>query len=66
MTSPEQQSKRLSYRAAVRAFKRAYVTQALKVTGGNRREAARLLGLQRTYLHKLLRQFREEDTRCGN
>jgi DNA-binding NtrC family response regulator len=41
--------------AQVKAYKRALVEAALVATGGNQTKAAALLGLQRTYLSKLLR-----------
>jgi DNA-binding NtrC family response regulator len=39
---------------AVRGFKRALVEQTLARTHGNRTHAARTLGLQRTYLLRLI------------
>ena len=39
---------------AVRTFKRALIEQTLARTLGNRSQAARVLGLQRTYLLRLL------------
>jgi hypothetical protein len=41
----------------VKAFKKSVVEGALKQAGGNRSHAAALLGLQRTYLHRLLREL---------
>lgn len=40
---------------ALAAFKRDLLQYALASTGGNRTRAARLLGLQRTYLLRLIR-----------
>jgi DNA-binding NtrC family response regulator len=45
------------YHTAIRAFRRALVTHALQATGGNRARAARALGLQRTYLQRLIREL---------
>jgi DNA-binding NtrC family response regulator len=41
---------------AVAAFKRELIEHALACTGGNRTHAARILGLQRTYLLRLMRE----------
>ena len=45
---------------AVRQFKRDLITMALEAAGGNRSEAARRLGIQRTYLHRLIRELQIE------
>ena len=42
---------------AVRQFKRDLITMALEATRGNRSEAARRLGIQRTYLQRLIREL---------
>ena len=42
---------------ALAAFKRRLLEYALASTGGNRTRAARLLGLQRTYLLRLIREL---------
>lgn len=42
---------------AVRQFKRDFVTMTLQATQGNRSEAARRLGIQRTYLQRLIREL---------
>jgi transcriptional regulator with GAF, ATPase, and Fis domain len=42
---------------AVRENKRYLIIQALKQCGGNRAEAAKLLGLNRTFLHRLIRNL---------
>ncbi len=42
---------------AVRDFKRDYLERAVDQAGGNRAEAARQLGLQRTYLYRLEKQL---------
>ena len=38
-------------------FKRGLIASTLRRTGGNRTRAARLLGLQRTYLARLIRDL---------
>ncbi|MBU1241106.1 sigma 54-interacting transcriptional regulator, partial [Myxococcota bacterium] len=52
----------LPYKEAVDAFKRQYVREVLEKVGGNKSEAARLIGLQRPYLHKLIRELGVEDS----
>ncbi len=44
-------------RDAVRHFRRDYIAQALARTGGNQTKAAQLLGLQRTFLNRLIREY---------
>jgi DNA-binding NtrC family response regulator len=46
-----------TYHAAVEEFKRGLLASTLRRTGGNRTRAARLLGLQRTYLARLIRDL---------
>ena len=41
----------------VENFKKALIRTTLEAHGGNRTHAARALGLQRTYLLRLIRQF---------
>ncbi len=48
----------LSYRAALDSAKRALIQKALDQTKGNRAAAARILGLQRTYLSRLIKSLR--------
>lgn len=43
------------FHGAVKAFKRWLIQDAIKQSGGNQTKAAELLGLQRTYLAKLIR-----------
>jgi DNA-binding NtrC family response regulator len=55
------------FHGQVEAFKHAVIEAALRETGGNQTKAAERLGLQRTYLVKLLREFKirmpeKEDT----
>ena len=45
------------YHAEVAAARRAILLAALRKHGGNRTHAAAYLGLQRTYLLRLLREF---------
>ncbi len=47
----------LPLKEAVRAFKRTHVAQALAKAGGNRTRAAAALGLQRTFLSRVMRQL---------
>ena len=47
----------LGYHSAVDDFKRRILTRSIALTNGNRAEAARQLGLQRTYLYRLVKQF---------
>jgi DNA-binding NtrC family response regulator len=46
---------RFSYHAGVNASRRELVLKALRQTGGNRAAAAKVLGIQRTYLLKLMK-----------
>jgi DNA-binding NtrC family response regulator len=46
-----------TYHAAVEEFKRGLIASTLRRTSGNRTRAARLLGLQRTYLARLIRDL---------
>lgn len=55
---PSTRSDSLSYREAMDATKRELILQALSQTQGNRAAAAKLLGLQRTYLSKLIKSLR--------
>lgn len=45
------------FHEAVEEFKRGLIASTLRRTGGNRTQAARLLGLQRTYLARLIREL---------
>jgi DNA-binding NtrC family response regulator len=47
----------LGYHGAVSDFKRRLIEATLTQAGGNRTRAARALGLQRTYLLRLIREF---------
>jgi len=49
---------RLNYQSAVDRAKRQAILIALKKSGGNYTKAAELLGLQRTYLHQLIRKLK--------
>jgi DNA-binding NtrC family response regulator len=46
------------YHGAVCDFKRRLIEHALRAAAGNRTHAARVLGLQRTYLLRLIRDLR--------
>jgi two-component system response regulator AtoC len=43
--------------AAVRKFKRDFISQTLSLTGNNQSQAAKILGIQRTYLNKLIKDL---------
>ena len=45
------------YHCAVSSFKRRLIEAALHDAAGNRTHAARVLGLQRTYLLRLIREL---------
>ena len=47
----------MPYSEAVQAFKRAFIAQALRRTGGNQTKAAELLGMQRTFLNRLVKEL---------
>ena len=51
----------LGYHDAVRSFRRRLLRHALSTTGGNRTRAARLLGVQRTYFMRLIRDLGADD-----
>ena len=46
-----------SYHDAVHRFKREFLSRMLAAHGGNRTWTARAIGLQRTYLLRLIREF---------
>ena len=47
----------MGFHGAVSEFKRRLIEATLTQAGGNRTRAARALGLQRTYLLRLMREF---------
>ncbi|TNF34513.1 MAG: hypothetical protein EP329_07135, partial [Deltaproteobacteria bacterium] len=51
------ESVELGYHDAVKSFRRDLLSHALEVCGGNRTHAAELLGLQRTYFMRLIRDL---------
>jgi len=53
-----------TYHQAVEAFKKHLIRTTLASTNGNRTHAARALGLQRTYLLRLLRDFEIREPRA--
>ena len=55
--SPPPGPRLLGFHGAVSEFKRRLIEATLTQTGGNRTRAARALGLQRTYLLRLMREF---------
>ena len=46
----------LNYHAVMELYSRQVIEEALRRTGGNQTKAAELLGLQRTYLTRLIKQ----------
>src|SRR3989304_8239580 len=55
--SPPPGPRPLGFHGAVCEFKRRLIEATLTQAGGNRTRAARALGLQRTYLLRLMREF---------
>lgn len=53
----EEERDDLPMKDAVHAFKRRYIAQALARAGGNQRVAAERLGLQRTFLNRLIKEL---------
>ena len=47
----------MGFHGAVSEFKRRLIEASLTQAGGNRTRAAKALGLQRTYLLRLMREF---------
>ncbi|HXV82091.1 MAG TPA: sigma-54 dependent transcriptional regulator [Candidatus Binatia bacterium] len=56
-TEARKSSEPLSYHQAIDGHRREVILQALSQTHGNRAAAARLLGLERSYLLKLMKSF---------
>jgi Nif-specific regulatory protein len=56
-TEARKSAEPLSYHEAVDGHRREVILQALSQTQGNRAAAARLLGLERSYLLKLIKSF---------
>lgn len=54
---PAPEPKPNGFHGAVSEFKRRLIEATLTQSGGNRTRAARALGLQRTYLLRLMREF---------
>jgi DNA-binding NtrC family response regulator len=57
-SQPQTLSTNLSYHAAIDAYRRELILRALDQTQGNHTAAAEALGLQRTYLQRLLKALR--------
>ena len=55
--SPPAEPRPQGFHGAVSEFKRRLIEATLTQSGGNRTRAARALGLQRTYLLRLMREF---------
>jgi DNA-binding NtrC family response regulator len=60
-TSPSDGHVERSFKEAVDAFKRDFLSLHLRHSGGNRSLAARNLGLQRTYLSRLIAKYGLQD-----
>ena len=56
-SAPAPEPKPNGFHGAVSEFKRRLIEATLTQAGGNRTRAARALGLQRTYLLRLMREF---------
>jgi DNA-binding NtrC family response regulator len=57
LTAPAAPKPAVGFHGAVSEFKRRLIEATLAQAGGNRTRAARALGLQRTYLLRLMREF---------
>jgi Nif-specific regulatory protein len=57
VTTESTENKDKPFYETVRNYKRYVIEDALKKSNGNQSKAARLLGLQRTYLARLIRQL---------
>jgi DNA-binding NtrC family response regulator len=53
----EEISPGIELEAAVRKFKRDFIAQTLSLTDHNQSQAAKLLGIQRTYLNRLIKEL---------
>jgi DNA-binding NtrC family response regulator len=58
VSEPKASPKNLSYHQTIDGYRREVILHALSQTQGNRAAAARLLGLERSYLSKLIKSFR--------
>lgn len=56
-TAPPAAKSVVGFHGAVTEFKRRLIEATLAQAGGNRTRAAKALGLQRTYLLRLMREF---------
>jgi transcriptional regulator with GAF, ATPase, and Fis domain len=56
-TAPPAAKSVVGFHGAVTEFKRRLIEATLTQAGGNRTRAAKALGLQRTYLLRLMREF---------
>lgn len=62
-SSRMEQSLDAGYHDAIRGFRRDLLRHALTVSDGNRTQAAKLLGVQRTYFMRLIRDLGADDIR---
>jgi Nif-specific regulatory protein len=46
-----------TFKEAMEKFKKDFLIETIKYAGGNKNKAAKILGIQRTYLHTLIREF---------
>jgi DNA-binding NtrC family response regulator len=53
----EEISPGLSLEEATKKFKKDFISQTLSLTGNNQSQAAKILGIQRTYLNKLIKDL---------
>ena len=56
-TLPRPTGAGLGFHERITAFRRQIIEEALRAHGGNRTHAATALGVQRTYLQRLIREF---------
>lgn len=59
--SPKAPGETKTFHEAMENYKRSVIEEILKKTGGNQTKAAKLLGLQRTYLSRLIRLLKISD-----
>jgi len=51
----------MTLKEAVDAFKKDFIIQNLRHTSGNRTEAAKIMGIQRTYLSRMISKYDLKD-----
>jgi DNA-binding NtrC family response regulator len=60
-SDPGQEPLDLPYREALHGFKKRLIVRALARVGGNQTRAAEQLGVQRTYLNRLIKELGLQD-----